>query len=129
MEITLISRISLLIFYLYFLHFSFQTTWYQQECIPVGCVPPAAVAICRCGGGSASVHAGIPPSPRCGPGDPPVVNMETPLDVGLETPPRPDPSISPLGVACRPPRPDPSTSPWVWAFAGDNYVVNPVWVF
>ena len=41
----------------------------KQECIPVGCVPPAAVAICR--GVSASVHAGIHPSPGCGPGDPP----------------------------------------------------------
>ena len=63
-----------------------------QECIPGGCVPPAAVAIC-CRGGSASVHAGIPP--RCGAGDllwvlswrPPLgVGLETPLGMGLETP-------------------------------------------
>ena len=33
-------------------------TTLQQECIPIGCVPPAAVAV----GVSASVHAGIPPS-------------------------------------------------------------------
>ena len=35
----------------------------KQECIPVGCIPPAAVAISW--GGSASVHAGIhqPPLP------------------------------------------------------------------
>ena len=30
----------------------------QQECIPVGCVPSAAVVVSP--GGSASVHAGIP---------------------------------------------------------------------
>ena len=35
----------------------------QQECIPVGCVPSAAVAVSLSGGGSASVHAGIP-TPR-----------------------------------------------------------------
>ena len=37
----------------------------QQECIPVGCIPSAAVAICL--RGAASVHAGIPPLPRPGP--------------------------------------------------------------
>ena len=42
---------------------------FNQECIPVGCVLPAAVAICW--GGSASVHTGIPP--RCGPEDTPWV--------------------------------------------------------
>ena len=53
-----------------------------QECIPVGCVPPTAVAVCLGGVGvSASVHAGIHPPrpgpgplnlpPGCGPGDPP----------------------------------------------------------
>ena len=49
-----------------------------QECIPVGCVPPTAVAVG--GGGSASVHTGIPlprvrvwrqPPPGCGSGDKP----------------------------------------------------------
>ena len=115
MEITLISRISLLIFYLYFLHFSFQTTWYQQECIPVGCVPPAAVAMCWCGGGSASVHAGIPPG--CGPGDPPGCEPGDPLGCGLGDPPRPDPSISPLGVGLETPQGQtPQHPPWVWAW-------------
>ena len=34
----------------------------EQECIPVGCVPSAAVAVSPVGGGeSASGHAGIPP--------------------------------------------------------------------
>ena len=62
----------------------------QQECIPVGCVPPTAVAVCW-GGVSASVHAGIHPLAR-----PP----NLPLGVGLQTPPppRPDPSTSSLGV-------------------------------
>ena len=40
----------------------------EQECIPVGCIPPTAVAICC--GVSASVHGGI----------------HTPLDLGLEIP-------------------------------------------
>ena len=85
----------------------------SQKCIPVGYVPPAAVAVCW---GVCPVHAGItllgpgpgdplPPSPPpgCGPGDPPDpstsplpgVGLETsparplnlPLDVGLETHP------------------------------------------
>ena len=41
---------------------------------------PAAVAICW-GGVSASAH-------RPGPGDPPGVDLQTPLGVGLEPPPR-----------------------------------------
>ena len=48
----------------------------KQECIPVGCVPPAAVAVWGGGGVPASVHAGIPPG----------VGLETPPGVGLETP-------------------------------------------
>ena len=39
----------------------------KQECIPVGCVPPAAVAVCR--GGLPQCMLGYPPG--CGPGDPP----------------------------------------------------------
>ena len=75
------------------------------------------------GGGSASVHARIPP--RCGPGDRPSlgsgdspgVGLETPLGVGLETPrcgPGDPPGCRPGDPqvwAWRPPRPDPSTSP------------------
>ena len=51
----------------------------KQECIPVGCVPPAAVAICW---GSASVHAGIHPWPD--PQPPPGSGSRHPL-------PQPDP--------------------------------------
>ena len=73
----------------------------QQECIPVGCVPPAAVANSL--GGSASVHAGIHHPTRCGPGDPlPGVGLETPSQVWAWGPPQ--------VWAWRPPRPDPSTS-------------------
>ena len=46
----------------------------KQECIPVGCLLPAAVAVS--GGGSVWVHAWTPPG----------VGLETPLGVGLETP-------------------------------------------
>ena len=115
MEITLISRISLLIFYLNFIHFSFQTTWYQQECIPVGCVPPAAVAICRCGGGGL---------PQC--------MLVYPLGVGLETPrvwawrppwvwawrppPGPTPQYPPGCGPGDPPGQTPQHTPWVWAW-------------
>ena len=59
----------------------------KQECIAVGCVPPAAVAV-HGGRGSASVHAGIHTPPGCGPGDPPP-------GVGLETPP-PGVGLEPL---------------------------------
>ena len=74
------------------------------------------------GGGSASVHAGIPPS-GCGPGDtPPSVGLETPLgqtpqlppwvwawrhpppSVGLETPPGQTPQLPPWVRAWRPAR-------------------------
>ena len=64
----------------------------KQECIPVGCVPPAAVAI----GGSTSVHAGI---------HPPGVGLETPPGCGHGDPPWPDPSTSPLGVGLETPHP------------------------
>ena len=65
----------------------------KQECIPVGCIPPAAVAACW-GGGSAAVHAGIPP--RCGPGDPP--------GCGPGDSSRPDPLTCPQMWAWRPAR-------------------------
>ena len=86
----------------------------QQECIPVGCVPPAAVAVG--GWGSVSVHAGMHPPgvgletplgcgpgdpPRCGPGDHPGVDLETTPGFGLETP---HPSQTP------------QLPPWVWAW-------------
>ena len=54
--------------------------FHEQECIPVGCILPAAVVM----GGSASVHAGIHTlgvglaPPRCGPGDPQGVGLEIP---------------------------------------------------
>ena len=79
----------------------------QQECIPLGCVPPAAVTV---HGWSASVHAMIHP-PGVGLETPPGVDLETLPGVGLETspacgpgdPPWPDPSTSPLGVGLETP--------------------------
>ena len=81
----------------------------KRECIPVGCVPPAAVA--NCWGVSASVQSGIPTPrcglgdppgcepgdpPRCGPGDPPqAIPLNFPLGVGLETPPGQIPQLPP----------------------------------
>ena len=89
-------------------------TIYQQGCIPVGCIPPAAVAV-SWGGGSASVHAEIPP-----------------LGVGLEDPPQCEPRDhpwmwawrTPQVWAWRPPRCGPGDlqgqtlnfPPWVWAW-------------
>ena len=88
----------------------------KQECIPVGCVLAAAVAV---GGGSASVHAGIdsyqvwawrPPlalSPQlplvCAPGGPPgQIHLNFPLGCGPEYP-------FPLARTT-------SISPWVWTW-------------
>ena len=57
-------------------------------------------------GGSASVHAGIPPG--CVPGDPRRCGPGDPLpSVGLQTPQM---------WACRPPRCGPGDPPWVWAW-------------
>ena len=84
-----------------------------QECIRVGCVPPAAVAVCW-GGVSASVHAGIHPQvwagdpPGCGPGTTPLVQawrppspshtpQLPPPDVGLDTPPGQTPQLPSMG--------------------------------
>ena len=72
----------------------------KQECIPVGCVPPAAVAVT--GGVSTPPGAETPlleqvPPPGCGPGDPP----------------RPDP---------------PQLPPWVWAWKPARHAgIPPPW--
>ena len=58
-----------------------------QECIPVGCVPPVAVAV-QGGRGSASVHAVIHP-PRYGPGDHPARTLNFSLGCGPGDPPPP----------------------------------------
>ena len=102
-----------------------------KECIPVGCVPPAAVAVCW--GGSASVHAGIHPPrcglgdpPGCGPGDPPrvwawrhpqPVPSTCPSVWGLETPPHSQTPQPPPGCGPGDP-PSQNTQPpsWVWAW-------------
>ena len=63
-----------------------------QECITVGCVPPAAVAVCR---------GGLPPC---------MLGYTTSV-VGLETPPQ--------VWAWKPPPPSqsPQPPPWVWAWS------------
>ena len=86
-------------------------TWKQklstvQECIPVGCIPPTAVAVSwgvhlsACWDTNSPLGVGLE-TPRCGPGD-------TPLGVGLETPPGCGPGDPPQMRAWR--------CPWVWAW-------------
>ena len=88
--------------------FSFVLKHLQQECIPVGCVLPAAVAISwgrgllQCMLGYTSPLGLGLETPQSGPGDPLVVGLETPW---------PDPSTPPWVWACRPLQPDPSSSP------------------
>ena len=77
----------------------------KQECIPVGCVQPAAVAVWE---GLPQCMLGSPlgvgletPPPRCGPGDLPQLWAWRPppsCGPGNPHPPQPDPSTSPLGV-------------------------------
>ena len=72
----------------------------RQEYIPVGCVLPAAVAVCWAGG-------------RCLP----QCMLEYPPGVGLETPPRCGPGDAPWVWAWRPPPGQtPQLPPWVWAW-------------
>ena len=104
----------------------FGKSFVKQECIPVGCVPSAAVAISPGGCGSASVHAGIPAlldqAPSWtryppGPGTPgsrppwrPVARhagIPPAMHAGIAHPPRPGTPLrsgTPLG-ADPPPRP------------------------
>ena len=72
----------------------------QQECIPVGCVPPAAVVV-RGGGLPQCMLEYTSPS-GCGPGEPPpqVWAWRLLLGVSLETPPGQTPQLP----------------PWVWAW-------------
>ena len=80
----------------------------NQECIPVGCVLPGAVAVHGTGGGgSASAHAGIYNPPWVwawiplgyGPGDHPGCRPGEPsLGVGLGDPPGQTPQLPLLGV-------------------------------
>ena len=74
--------------------FPFSKLKCEQECIPVGYIPPAAVAVCWRGVLS-TVHAGIPiihpwvglEIPRAGPADPPGVGLESPLEMHAGIPP------------------------------------------
>ena len=76
----------------------------KQECIPVGCLLPAAVTICWLV--SASVHAGIHPL-GLGPSG---VGLDTPLRYGPGHSPGQTP---PLGLGLHT-WPDLQTSPRVW---------------
>ena len=76
----------------------------KQECIPVGCLPPAAVAVSR--GGLPEYMLGHPQ-----------VWVWRPPWVWAWRPPRPDPSTSALGVGLEtPPGQTPEVPPWVWAW-------------
>ena len=102
------------------------TVWQLQECIPVGCVLPTAVAVSW---GPVGVYLSacwdtptpLPPwvwawrPPGCGPGDPPGMGLDTPLGVGLETP-QVWAWIPPWVWAWRPPSQTPQAPPWVWAW-------------
>ena len=97
-----------------------------QECIPVGCVLPAAVAVCWGGGVSASVHVGIPPgvgleTPLVWAWRPPCVGLEgvawRPSGCGPGDPPDHTPQPPSLGCGPRdPPGQTPQLPPWVWAW-------------
>ena len=89
----------------------------KQECIPVGCVPSAAVAVCWGGGGLPQCMLGYTPllgldtpwawtPPRPGPGHPSLGRPPSypPPGLGLDTPPGQIPH--PI-----PPRPGPGHSP------------------
>ena len=89
----------------------------KQECIPVGCVPPAAVAVCwgivcisACWDTPPRAWAWTPPELWATPPglglDPPGVGLDTPIHVGLDPPARPP------------------TSPWVWALDPPDQTPN-----
>ena len=80
---------------------------FKQECIPVGCILPTAVAICW--GVSASVHAGIHPQAWA---------WTPPLGLGLDnprvwawTPPSQTPNLPPGSGPRHPSWPDPQPPP------------------
>ena len=79
---------------------NFRRKLQEQECIPVGCVQHAAVAVCLGRGVGVCLSACWDTPPRPGPGHPQGVGLETPLGVGLKTP---------LGQT-------PNLPHWVWAW-------------
>ena len=77
----------------------------KQECIPVGCVLPSAVAV---EGVCPSACWDTPPTLGVGLETPSGVGLEIPPGCGPGDPPRPDSSTSPLGIGLEtplPPRP------------------------
>ena len=110
----------------------------KQECIPVGCILSAAVAICWWGGRVVCLSEcwDLPPlgsgpgppglglytplvwawTPRCGPGTPLVRSPQPTPWVWAWRPPVRPPNL-PTGCGSGDPSwPDPPTSPWVWAW-------------
>ena len=90
----------------------------KQECIPVGCLPTAAVAVCWGGvclsacWDTPQVWAWRPPSPMCGPGDPPGQTPQLPpwvwgwrptRNTGIPTHPLPPTPPRPACLAGIPP--------------------------
>ena len=93
--------------WLKYFHLHVQKVHTLQECIPVGCVPPAAVVVC-CRGVCLSACWDTPTGL-----DPQGVGLGTPL-CGPGYPPQSDPSTSPLGVGWTPPSQTPQPPQWVW---------------
>ena len=90
---------------------------HEEECIPVGCVPSAAVAVCW-GVSLPQCMVGYTPQPD--PSTSPLgMGLEIPLarppnlplGIGLETLPHQTPQLPLWVCAWRPPQTDPSTSP------------------
>ena len=78
----------------------------KQECIPVGYVPPAAVAVCwgrgrgclpQCMLGYTPLGMGLKTPPWCGPGDPPSQTLNLPPGCGPGDPPPVRPLNLPSG--------------------------------
>ena len=86
----------------------------KQECIPVGCVPPAAVAV---GGGAGQFPLNFPPWVWAWTRS----LLTSPLGVGLDQ----IPLNFPLGCGSGPD--PPQLPPWLWAWRPPDQAPPPLW--